>query len=99
MRPKSMILILIALGCGLVASVGISKVMEDGKSNRTSTETVQIYVAMADIPLGETLTPQMLKLEEWPKDKIPEGGNFHCRERRGPETAAAPVCWGADPRE
>ena len=28
MRPKSMILILIAGGCGLIASIGISQVME-----------------------------------------------------------------------
>ena len=30
MRAKSMVLILIALGCGLVASIAISQVMERG---------------------------------------------------------------------
>ncbi len=30
MRAKSMLLILIALGCGLVASIAISQVMERG---------------------------------------------------------------------
>ena len=30
-------------------------------------------MATADIPLGQILTPQMVKLEEWPQDKIPEG--------------------------
>ncbi len=74
MRPKSMILILIALGCGLIASIGISQVVErklgqDGGE----VETRPIYVAISEIGIGEELGPQTIKLEEWPVDKIPEG--------------------------
>ena len=36
MRPKSLILIVIALGCGLVASIGISQVMEGRSANANS---------------------------------------------------------------
>ena len=74
MRPKSMILILIALGCGLVASIGISQVMES-KTVEAPVEvpTEKIYVATTDIPLGQIMTAQMVKLEEWPQDKVPEG--------------------------
>jgi pilus assembly protein CpaB len=70
---KSIILVVIAVGCGLVASIGISQVMESRATSDTPLETEPIYVALDNIPLGEPLTPQMLKVEEWPKDKIPEG--------------------------
>ena len=75
MRPKSMILIVIALGCGLVASIGISQVIDkknhDGGSQ--GKDTVKIFVAMVDVPIGEPLTAELVRLEEWPKDRVPEG--------------------------
>ncbi len=75
MRPKSLALLLLALGCGLVASIGITEVM----SRRAAEQAVApgdsqpIFVAMADVPLGDLLTPQVLKLEQWPRDKVPQG--------------------------
>ncbi len=71
MRMKSLILIFIALGCGLVASIGISQVM-----NREGTgglEMEQILVALVDIDIGTKLDAQNVKLEDWPKAKIPDG--------------------------
>jgi pilus assembly protein CpaB len=69
-----MILIVIALGCGLVASIGISQVMENRAANAPLViPTEKIYVATTDVPLGEIMTAKMVKVEEWPKDKIPEG--------------------------
>lgn len=73
MRPKSMILIVVALGCGLIASIGISQVMESRSAKQVVVPTEKIYVAMKDIPLGNVLNAQMVKLEEWPQDKVPEG--------------------------
>jgi pilus assembly protein CpaB len=71
MRMKSLILIFIALGCGLVASIGISQVMNrDGGGGM---EMEQILVALADIDIGAKLDAQNVKLEDWPKGKIPEG--------------------------
>ena len=74
MRPKSMILIVIALGCGLIASIGISQVMEN-RVNDASLEMPMesIFVASADIALGQALITEMVSQEEWPRDKIPEG--------------------------
>jgi pilus assembly protein CpaB len=74
MRPKSLLLLTLALGCGLVASIGISQVL-DRKAGlgRSTTETEAIYIAKLDINLGDALTEEVLKLEEWPKDKIPAG--------------------------
>jgi len=74
MRPKSLILLSLALGCGLIASLGINQVMSKGTPVAApSGETEPILVALQDIPANELLTPQMFKLEQWPKDKVQEG--------------------------
>jgi len=73
MRAKSLILFVIAIGCGLAASIGVSQYMENASGPGTSLETTKILVAIADINIGETLNAQTVKLEEWPKDRLPEG--------------------------
>ena len=75
MRPKSLILIVIALGCGLVASIGISQVMEGRSANANSPkiQTAKILVANMEINTGEVIGAQMVRLEEWPKGTVPEG--------------------------
>jgi pilus assembly protein CpaB len=74
MRPKSLALLLLALGCGLVASIGITRVMQKGGENQiVAGESKGIFVAAVDVGMGDLLTPAMLKVEEWPKDKTPEG--------------------------
>jgi len=74
MRPKSLLLIVIALGCGLVASIGISQVIEkNGDGEDQVPETSPILVAKLDIPNGESITVAAVALEEWPVTKIPEG--------------------------
>jgi pilus assembly protein CpaB len=81
MRAKSMVLILIALGCGLVASIAISQVMDRGaKSGNATLETVQIYVATNDIDVNEQLTATNVRLEDWPKAKVPEGSVVNFEE-------------------
>ncbi len=81
MRAKSMVLILIALGCGLIASIAISQVMERGSNKGTATlETVQIYVALSDIDVNEQLSATNVRLEDWPKSKIPEGAVVNFEE-------------------
>jgi pilus assembly protein CpaB len=72
MRMKSLILIFIALGCGLVASIGISQVMTQG-GGAPSMEMEQILVALTDIDIGTKFDAQNVKLEDWPKAKIPDG--------------------------
>ena len=72
MRMKSLILIFIALGCGLVASIGISQVMTQGGGG-PAMEMEQILVAMTDIDIGAKFDAHNVKLEDWPKAKIPDG--------------------------
>jgi len=73
MRMKSLILIFIALGCGLVASIGISQVMNRDSGGGGGIELEQILVALNDVDIGSKLDAQNVKLEDWPKAKVPEG--------------------------
>jgi pilus assembly protein CpaB len=74
MRPKSLILIIIAVGCGLIAATGISQVIDRRSQSSSGTvKTNDIFVTLVDIPIGKPLTPQMIKLEPWPTDRIPVG--------------------------
>lgn len=77
MRAKSLLLLIIALGCGTVASVGISQVMMDQK-NRGPAEipTVEIFVAVKDVDVNQKLTSDFVKAEKWPQNRVPEGAIF-----------------------
>jgi len=77
MRAKNMMLFVIALGCGLVASIGVSQYMERASGEgKSEIETAKIFVAVTDINIGEKLDAQNVKLEEWPKNRVPEGAIF-----------------------
>lgn len=74
MRAKSMAMLMLALGCGLVASIGITQVMAKRNAEPAATgDTVPIFIAVKDVPLGDRLSAEVLKLEAWPKDKVPPG--------------------------
>jgi pilus assembly protein CpaB len=87
MRPKSLVLLALALGCGLVASIGISQVL-DGNNKPAPVETAPIYVALQNINVGDPMTDKMVALEEWPKDKVPIGAisNWEDLEDRRPRS-------------
>ena len=73
MRPKSLILLALALGCGLVAATGMSQLLDSKNNQPAVVETVPIYVALQNINLGDPIDDSMVLLEEWPKDKVPVG--------------------------
>src|SRR3954471_19350714 len=89
MRPKSLLLLALALGCGLVASIGISQVMDRNGNSHPKMETVPIYVALHNINLGDPIDAKMLSLQDWPKDKVPHGALSTIEELQGrrPRTA------------
>jgi pilus assembly protein CpaB len=74
MRPKSIILLVLALGCGLVASIGINRVMANrGAPVVVSGDTQPICVVTKDVNMNDRLTADDVKLEQWPVGKIPLG--------------------------
>jgi len=95
MRPKSFILLVLALGCGIVASIGITQVMAKRGAD-VAIELEPVVVAIADIPMGDPIPPQLVKLEDWPKDKVPKGAlqSLEALEGRRPKTrifAGSPI--------
>jgi len=71
MRGKSLALLVLALGCGLVASLGITQVLKRGDS--PPSDTTPVYVAKVDIATGSLITEDNTKAEQWPKDRVPIG--------------------------
>lgn len=78
MRTKSVVLLLLALGCGLVAAIGVKEVLatRDRSVPAPAVEMQAIVVAAEDIPMGDPIKIEQIKLEDWPKSKIPEGALF-----------------------
>lgn len=70
MRAKSMLLLLVAIGCGVVASVAVSQIVLDKK---TDTKTAQILVVTKNVSAAAKITPEIVSLEQWPIDRIPQG--------------------------
>jgi pilus assembly protein CpaB len=74
MRSKSIVLLVLALGCGLIASIGISQMMDArNKAAADLGDKQPIFVALVDVAPNEELTAQNIKLEEWPKSITPAG--------------------------
>jgi pilus assembly protein CpaB len=71
MRPKSLILLSLALGCGLVASLGINQVMSKGSPvAQASTEKITVIVAKKEINLNDLITAEVLTTKQFPKDAV-----------------------------
>lgn len=84
MRSKSVILILIAAVCGTIAATGVSQAIKSPTEGGVPVlETVKIFVASKEIDIRETFTPDNIRLEEWPKSKIPEGAITSLEEIEG----------------
>lgn len=86
MRTRTIMLLAMALACGLVASIGISQIMNTRGQSREGGERQPVFVAMTDIRPNEELTAQNIKLEEWPKKIIPQGALTKLEEVEGQRT-------------
>jgi len=94
MRAKSIFLLLLALGCGLVASIGITQVMakRDVEPSPPPGDQDKVVVAIKEIAMGDPITEQVVKLEPWPKNLVPEGAisRWEDVEGRRPKTTIFP---------
>ena len=72
MRAKSILLLVIALGCGVVASVAVSQVVLDQK-NRGETQLAPVLVVAKEISAATKIGADSFRLEQWPVDRIPLG--------------------------
>lgn len=73
MKSKSMILMFVSLGFGLIAAVGISQVMGKNQGSRETTRKMTpVLVALDHIDLHSKLTSDNVKIDHWPSDIVPE---------------------------
>lgn len=68
-NPRAFLMIAISVGVGLGAVVLASRWI----SQQATVASDKVVVAAQDIDLGTPLTPQMLKVADWPKGSVPAG--------------------------
>jgi pilus assembly protein CpaB len=66
MKPKTLVLLCVAVGCGLVAMIGVQQAMS--KPAEVRVEMVQVLEAQADIDPGVPLNDENVAFKEIPKD-------------------------------
>ncbi len=73
MKSKSLILMIVSLGFGLIAAVGISQVMGKNNSSEPALKTAPVLVATDHLKTHTILTEENVKVVKWPITIIPEG--------------------------
>ena len=68
---KSIFLIVLALGCGLVAAVGVLQRLD--QTGAATIESQGVLVAVEEININESLNEENVRLVEWPRDRVPVG--------------------------
>jgi pilus assembly protein CpaB len=71
MKMKSLILLVMAIGCGFVAMLGVQQVLSGDKKPRVETATV--LIAVTNIMPGQPLDDTNVVFKDWPKAEVPEG--------------------------
>jgi pilus assembly protein CpaB len=71
MKMKSLVLLAMAIGCGLVAMLGVRQVLSGDKG--PAVETAKVLVAVTSIMPGQPLDDTNVAFKDWPKDKLPQG--------------------------
>ena len=74
MRRPIIFILLAGLGAVLAAIVVFSALKNrESEVQRAMAHTVEVVVAARDIPLGEKLLPEAVKLVRWARDGVPQG--------------------------
>jgi pilus assembly protein CpaB len=77
MSVRTLLVVLLAIGCGGVATYGMFSIVASTRGSADATpivETEQVAVLTIDVGLvGTTITSDMVKLQDWPKDYLPDG--------------------------
>jgi pilus assembly protein CpaB len=71
MKMKSLVLLAMAIGCGLVAMLGVQQVLSGDK--KPAVETGKVLVAITNIMPGQPLDESNVAFKEWDKKDIPQG--------------------------
>ena len=69
MKPQTLVMLVVALGCGLAAMVMTQRFLTVPVAEKPKGATV--IVAAVDIKPGEQITEQLIKSVDWPQDVVP----------------------------
>jgi len=69
MSARSLLMVVLALVLGSSAAVGVSSIMQGAPRGAV----VPVVVAVVDLLRGGSITPEAVKIKEFPKDLIPAG--------------------------
>lgn len=103
LRGKTFLLLLLAAGCGLVASVAVLAYLNQAQAHANQVTqqlpTRPVVVAASDLPPAELLHTAQLKVMDWPENLIPVGATgdiaqVEGRITRTPLVAGQPVLAG-----
>lgn len=72
MKLKSLMMLVVAVGCGLVAMLGVRQVLNRG-NQKEEVKKASVLVTIAEIAPGTPLSESNVKFKSWPIDQIPEG--------------------------
>lgn len=70
MKVKSLVLLVVALGCGLVAMLGVQQVLSGDNNNE---QKQKVLVAKAEIGPGQLLDAVVIGTQEWHGGELPPG--------------------------
>lgn len=71
MKLKPLVLLALALGCGLVAMLGVQQMMAKREAP-VQEEMAKVLVAMTEVEAGKPLELNTnVEFKDWPKDKVP----------------------------
>jgi pilus assembly protein CpaB len=70
MKPKTLVLLAVAAGCGLVAMLGIQQAMQGGQG--AAAPKVKVLVARAEIQPGVQLTDDLVGFQDMAQEAVPE---------------------------
>ncbi len=68
MKPKTLMLLCVAVGCGLVAMIGVQQALNKPKAAQVT--TVHVAVALTDINPGEPLSEANVGFKEIPLEGL-----------------------------
>lgn len=72
MKPRTILLILLALVCGVSAAVGVNQ-LNRPTTAEADADTVSVVLVSQDIPRGGVLTPENCAVHQRPAVDLPEG--------------------------
>src|SRR5438094_9429700 len=91
MKPKSLMLLLVAGGCGLVAAFAVTQHLAGNRPTPPPQEPRKtVVVAVKQQEAGTILKPEMVKLIELPASAVPEGSCTSPEQVTG-ETLRVPI--------